>query len=271
MTEFKCDNCNYSTSFKASLKKHLSRKKQCKSHHDEELPREQLLSELYSDNNKKYICKCGKKYSHNSTLSTHKKKCTNYSYIYTCVLNIKNELLKVCQEDVHIIERFFDHMGIDYILQESDKETLKALKNFKGDIDPKVSITPTPKSLEQRLVTNILCRMSSVFDKRCKADIKYVGCSVNILQVMLEKQFVDGMNWNNYGKSIEKSKISAWQMDHIIPCTAFDFNNPIHRYACFHFKNIKPLWTYDNLEKGNKFDIVKRDNYIKQFIELYVV
>ncbi len=221
-----------------------------------------------------YICQCGKSYAQNSILSGHKKKCSN-SNTKKCLLSIKNQLSQLCQEDIYIISRFIDHMDLNLIVHESDLQTLYNFRTFKSDINEikqeKIPLIMKPKSLEQRLVTNILCRMSSAFNKNCKSDIKYLGCSVSMMVFTLEKQFMDGMSWNNYGRSIDKSKISAWQIDHIIPCTAFNFNNPIHRYACFHYKNIQPLWTYDNLEKGNKFEITKRDNYIKQFIELYVL
>jgi hypothetical protein len=272
MTEFECRRCSYSTPFKCNLKTHLMKIQTCRSSDKNSPSAKQLLNELYPDEDKKYICKCGKSYSHQSTLSQHKKTCTNYSYIYTCLLNIKHELLKVCQEDVHMIHRFIDHTGIDYFLKESDNETLQALKTFKIDIDPnpKIRRPITPKTVEQRLFMNTLSRMSCAFEKRFKPDIKYLGCSINKLQYILEKQFGDGMNWNNYGTSIEKTKISTWQIDHIIPCNVFDFNNSIHRYACFHYKNLQPLWAYDNLGKGKKCESAKRDNYIQQFIELYI-
>jgi hypothetical protein len=237
MTELKCKHCYY----KADLKKH--------------------------------ICQCGKSYTDNSTLSSYKKKHSNLNTI-KCLLSIKNQLSQLCQEDMYIIWQFIDHFDLNLIVQESDMETLSNFRTFKSDINEnkgkKIPLIMIPKSLEQRLVTNTLSRMSCAFEKRFKPDIKYLGCSINKLQYILEKQFWDGMNWNNYGTSIEKTKISTWQIDHIIPCNVFDFNNPIHRYACFHYKNLQPLWTYDNLGKGKKCESAKRDNYIQQFIELYI-
>ena len=52
------------------------------------------------------------------------------------------------------------------------------------------------------------------------------------------------MNWKNYG--------SHWHIDHIIPVTAFDLENPEHVSRCFHFSNLRPLPARENLRKGNR-------------------
>ena len=39
-----------------------------------------------------------------------------------------------------------------------------------------------------------------------------MGCTPEFLNAHLEKYFVDGMSWENYGK---------WHIDHVVPCVAF--------------------------------------------------
>jgi hypothetical protein len=53
------------------------KKQMCRSSDKNAPSTKQLLIELYSEENKKFICKCGKKYSHNTTLSAHQKKCND--------------------------------------------------------------------------------------------------------------------------------------------------------------------------------------------------
>jgi hypothetical protein len=72
---------------------------------------------------------------------------------------------------------------------------------------------------------------------------KLVGCSHAELRAHLEAQFTEGMTWENYG---------AWEIDHRIPCRAFDLTLPEHRSACFHFTNLQPLWRTDNRRKSGK-------------------
>ena len=52
------------------------------------------------------------------------------------------------------------------------------------------------------------------------------------------------MNWDNYGK--------YWHIDHIIPCSSFDFNNEQSQRICFHYTNMQPLSAIDNMKKRDK-------------------
>lgn len=71
------------------------------------------------------------------------------------------------------------------------------------------------------------------------------GYSLKKLKTHLEKQFKDGMTWENYGK---------WHIDHIIPISAFNFETAedIDFKKCWALKNLQPLWAKENLSKNNK-------------------
>jgi hypothetical protein len=68
-----------------------------------------------------------------------------------------------------------------------------------------------------------------------------VGCSINQLKQHLEKKFIKGMSFSNYGK---------WHIDHIKPCASFDLSKSKEQRKCFHYTNLQPLWAKDNLSKG---------------------
>jgi hypothetical protein len=78
MKEYNCSRCDYSTSFKSDLKRHLTKKKPCISKNEQAPSIKELLNELYpiKDDIEKYTCKCGKEYSYQSGLSAHGKKCS---------------------------------------------------------------------------------------------------------------------------------------------------------------------------------------------------
>jgi len=78
---------------------------------------------------------------------------------------------------------------------------------------------------------------------KAKCTIKLIGCDVKELKSHLEKQFTDGMNWENYGK---------WHIDHIIPCASFDLTDPQQQKKYFHYSNLQPLWAVDNIRKSDK-------------------
>ena len=67
--------------------------------------------------------------------------------------------------------------------------------------------------------------------------------NVSEVKIHLEKQFKNGMTWNNHGE---------WHIDHIIPCASFNLRCPVQQLACFNYKNLQPLWASDNMSKGAK-------------------
>ncbi|MBA7591122.1 hypothetical protein ES708_33273 [subsurface metagenome] len=72
-----------------------------------------------------------------------------------------------------------------------------------------------------------------------------VNFTLQDLIAHLEKQFRDGMNWQNMGK---------WQIDHIRPISRFDFNSyeDSEFRKCWALSNLQPLWAFENISKGNK-------------------
>jgi len=73
-----------------------------------------------------------------------------------------------------------------------------------------------------------------------------VGYTVDALQKHLEKQFLPGMTWENYGP--------FWHIDHKIPISAYNFKSSqdIDFRRCWDLKNLQPLWATDNLKKHAK-------------------
>ena len=60
----------------------------------------------------------------------------------------------------------------------------------------------------------------------------------------LEKQFRDGMTWENHGK--------VWHIDHIIPLAFFDMSDDTEQKLANHYGNLQPLFVNENLIKSNK-------------------
>jgi hypothetical protein len=68
-----------------------------------------------------------------------------------------------------------------------------------------------------------------------------LGYSIAQLRTHLERQFLDGMGWHNYGQ---------WHIDHITPQSAFDMTDEAQWRACWCLSNLRPLWARDNLAKA---------------------
>jgi hypothetical protein len=81
------------------------------------------------------------------------------------------------------------------------------------------------------LIRNNISKTNKTFD--------IVGCSPEFLKEYLEKQFTDGMSWDNRGE---------WHIDHIIPLSSAKDEEEVYRLC--HYTNLQPLWAEDNILKG---------------------
>jgi len=79
--------------------------------------------------------------------------------------------------------------------------------------------------------------------KKLVSNNKLIGCDWNFFKIYIEKQFRPGMTWKNYGK---------WHIDHIKPMTSFDLLKLEDQYKCCNYKNLQPLWAWENRRKSNK-------------------
>lgn len=74
-----------------------------------------------------------------------------------------------------------------------------------------------------------------------------VGYTLDQLIKHLEKQFTDGMTWENYGQ---------WHLEHKIPLSVHHFTKPEHTdfQKVWGLKNLQPMWAKDNFKKGVKLE-----------------
>lgn len=77
--------------------------------------------------------------------------------------------------------------------------------------------------------------------------VPYLGCSLQEFRKHIESQFVEGMNWDNYGQGL-----GTWQIDHIRGCNNFDLSLEIDRKICFNYKNLRPMWDKDHKKKSKR-------------------
>ena len=90
-----------------------------------------------------------------------------------------------------------------------------------------------------------LCRkrMWHVFNGReTKSDktLNLLGCDGEFLKTYLESTKVEGKDYTNA------------HIDHIIPCSSFDFSDEEQQRKCFHYTNLQLLPAEENLKKSNK-------------------
>lgn len=130
-----------------------------------------------------------------------------------------------------------------------ERDRVRYEKNKKAHIDRVVKRQreryATDKSyvVYQNLRSRMRYAVKSQKSRRCMRNISLIGCSASDLAAHLEKQFLNGMSWNNR---------SQWHIDHIIPVSAFDLTTSEGQQAAFHYTNLRPLWASDNRRKSSK-------------------
>ena len=117
----------------------------------------------------------------------------------------------------------------------------KQLHDIKQKNDPQYRIRRALRSNLYHALKN---------NRKVGSAIDLLGCSVLALRKYLEKQWLPGMNWDNYGR-LDKNG-TCRQIDHIVPLSSFDLTDLAQVTKVCHYTNLAPLWAIDNRRKGNK-------------------
>lgn len=88
-----------------------------------------------------------------------------------------------------------------------------------------------------------------------KHTTEYIGCSINELKTYIQNQFTTNMSWNNYGK--------VWEIDHVIPCKAWDLQDTFESLCCWNYRNLQPLYCDDNRRKKDSYSLDDKKKYIE--------
>lgn len=116
--------------------------------------------------------------------------------------------------------------------KEKIAERLKKWKKHKKQNDP-----------AYRAIEAMRARLCSIAKGKSQSTMDLVGCNINEFRHHIESMFQAGMRWENYGE---------WQIDHIMPVSAFDHSVPMQIRQCWHFTNLRPLWASENRQKSCK-------------------
>jgi len=109
-----------------------------------------------------------------------------------------------------------------------------------------------------KIKNNVLSNVQSgirngFFDKRLE---KTLGYTVNILMIKIEKNFIDEMNWNNFGSRF--IHIRNWHIHHIVPMKIYNFYNEDEIKKCWDLENLLPRWNDERSDEIDWDEIRKR-------------
>lgn len=141
------------------------------------------------------------------------------------------------------IEKEFKDFGVDLNNINGVRSYCRKCHNKLVDIRKgKSPLWKFKKSQSKRIRT----AMKNQNNEKSDTTLKYLGCSALEGKLHIEKQFREGMSWDNYGSS-------GWHIDHIKPLAKCDLNNEEEIARAFHYTNLQPLWWWENIEKSDKW------------------
>lgn len=214
-----------------------------------------LKKEKYYQNNKERINEYGKEYR-----KKNREKYLEGHRIYRknnkkSISEIKKKWYQRNKE--RVLKRIKDNRKKNpKKKKESDKKWYEKNKNT-----PEFRLKRSKRKNERkktdlnfRLKENLRTRLYNALKGISKSveTMELMGCTIEKFKQHLESQFTVGMTWKNYG-------IKGWHMDHIVPCAEFDLTQPEQQRECFNYKNLQPLWWYDNLSKYSKLNWSKNE------------
>lgn len=89
--------------------------------------------------------------------------------------------------------------------------------------------------------TNIAFKAGG-YSKNSKTQ-EMLGVDWEVVSAHIERQFTEGMTWDNYGK---------WHVDHVIPLASAKTEKEIRKLC--HYSNLQPLWAEENLRKNGRIE-----------------
>ena len=121
---------------------------------------------------------------------------------------------------------------------KNNRENIKNYYNNRRKNDPTFKLATNLRSR-----TSIVLRAKNVSKNKT---FELIGCSQTFFKQWMEFQLYGEMTIENYG--------NVWQIDHTLPITSINLFNEDELRKCFNWRNLRPLYSKENISKGAKVD-----------------
>lgn len=241
----KCGKCN--------ILKSLDDFHKCKSHKDglssHCKPCKKIADQQYNEQNKERLTIKRKEYNERNKERLAESKKLYFQKHSEHLNEYKRQYYLKNKESIAVKHReHYEKTRDVYILRSRkhylDNKELIAVKKReyekkRKDSDPMFRLTC---NLRNRLYK--ACRALSI-NKQFKT-MDSLGITPNEFKLYIDSLFYEGMSWDNYGLGHDK-----WSIDHIKPLCMATTEEEL--FALNHYTNIQPMWWFDNLKKGGKY------------------
>jgi hypothetical protein len=123
---------------------------------------------------------------------------------------------------------------------------------------PKTEVTEELLKFREKRKWQVALRRYVLEEKAAAAYAPYFGLDVKGFREWIALQFTPELKWESFA--------TAWQFDHIVPVTYFDFSKEEDLFLCWNFINIRVEKLELNKNRGNRIDVLAVKPY---FQDLY--
>lgn len=120
---------------------------------------------------------------------------------------------------------------------------------------PNLKVTDELLKFREKRKWQLALRRYVLEKKPAQAYAPYFGLDVEGFRQWIALQFTDELNWDNFA--------TAWQFDHIVPVTYFDFSKEEDLVLCWNFINIRVERLELNKARGNRIDVLAVKPYFQ--------
>ena len=228
--KYYCKNCDYNTSKKSSYANHLLSARHQRTTSGTTLATKGLHKIMQHElNNNTFVCSCGKKYKHHSSIWKHKKKCNSLE-ILPEKENIADASYNPINTDI-IIELLKQNNEFKTLLTEQNKHILELVENKIGT-----------GNITNNTISHNKFNLNFFLNEQCK-DAMNIKDFVNSLQLQLSD--IENVGESGYAEGISKIFINGLKELDI-------FKRPIHcsdvKRETLYVKD-KDAWEKENQEK----------------------
>ena len=100
-------------------------------------------------------------------------------------------------------------------------------------------------NIKTKIRRRICMSIKAQHTKKTDKSMGLLGATYDVLKEHIQKQFTEGMTW-------ELVMSGEIHLDHILPCSSFNLLEESEQRKCFHYTNLQPLFSRQNLQKSDK-------------------
>ena len=188
----------------------------------------------------KSICPKSNFHKDKSNPKGYKNICKNCCKTYDKTHYIENRERRLTNQKKYNDENSETLKEYQVEYRKNNREKLNKYQKVKRETEP-----------NYKLACNLRNRTSNAFKsqnvtKRNKT-FDLLGCSIPFFKSWIEFQLYGDMTMENYGK--------IWQIDHTVAVSSFNLLDETEMKKCFNWRNLRPMYSKDNMSKGNKIDM----------------